>query len=90
MSFDPDIKPFRPLLDIHWPRFLFDIDPRNLWANEYNPYDTPKFRTAREDILHSYVNLFVEGCVSMSYILGHLLAVLFPFLLLTLIGRLFT
>lgn len=89
MSFEPSRvrEDFTDWRYLHWNRFVFDINPYNLWYNLENPYDlSGKKRTARQDITHSYVNLFVEGVRSSSYLVGHGLAVLFPFAVLALIG----
>jgi len=81
MSFETDHvrEDFRPFVDFHWPRFLWNLNPRNLWADEPNPYDLPKMRGARSDLGHSYVNLFVEGWRASAYLVGHILAVAVPF-----------
>jgi hypothetical protein len=90
MSFETDriTRDWLGFRDFHLPRFLFNINPLNLWYNNVNPYDVDKYRPAREDLTHSYVNLFVEGWRAAAYTGGHLLAVLVPFGLLAIIGAL--
>jgi hypothetical protein len=92
MSFEPSkvARAWSTYRDTVLPRFLFNIKPGNLWYNEPNPYDLPKMRPAREDLGHSYVDLFVEGIRASAYGVGHLLAVLAPFGLLAIIGAIVT
>lgn len=46
-------------------------------------------RTARQDITHAYVNVYVEGIRAVAYGLGHVLAVAVPLLVIAGIVRLF-
>lgn len=87
LMFRPDkaLREFVPFRDYHWPRFLFNLNPKNLWYNVPNLYDLPRMRTAREDITHSYANLFVEGWRAGAYLMGHLLCWASVLFLLTLL-----
>lgn len=87
MSFETNkvVRAWSTYRDMVIPRFLFNINPVNLYSNELNPYDLPKMRSARQDLAHSYVDLFVEGIRASAYGLGHVLAVLVPFGLLALV-----
>jgi hypothetical protein len=87
MSFEPNkvVRAWNTYRDLVIPRFLFNINPFNLYRNEPNPYDLPKMRSVRQDLAHSYVDLFVEGVRASAYGLGHVLAVLAPLVLLALV-----
>jgi len=56
-------------------RFGHNIDLKNLWNNTPNPYDE-KLRGARQDLSHSYVDLFVELIRATAYLQGHVIALL--------------
>jgi len=82
--FRPDkaFREFNAFRDYHWPRFLFNLNPKNLWYDSTNPYDIERHRTARGDITHAYTNLFVEGWRAAAYLMGPILSWALPFGLL--------
>jgi hypothetical protein len=56
-----------------WSRFSFNV--KHL-LNE---------KEARSDIIHSYVNLYVEGIRASAYIVGHIVALIIPLAFIALI-----